>query len=179
MLASRLVEPWRNQRCAAPAKQAGSSIGKDIAAVVAGLPCATFRYLNLRSMAIVDGSSAIADLRGLKFSGLVGVLLWAGVHLGLIHDMQQRVSLTTKCVFALITRQRAVHVADGDAQRAHRDQCSGRPFSNATRYEAINCFPRCGFASSHGLLLQGNLRDVDQATVEHSRADRHQWGFSS
>ena len=73
---------------AAPAKQAGSFIGKDIAAVVAGRPRPKFQYLDLGSMAIVDGSSAVADLRGLKFSGLIGVLLWAGVHLGLIHDMQ-------------------------------------------------------------------------------------------
>ena len=98
---------------AAPAKQAGSSIGKDIAAVVAGRPRPTFRYLDLGSMAIVDGSSAVADLRGLKFSGLIGVLLWAGVHLGLIHDMQQRVSLATKWVFALITRQRASMLLTG------------------------------------------------------------------
>ena len=73
---------------AAPAKQAGSIIGKDIAALVAGRPRPKFQYLDLGSMAIVDGSSAVADLRGLKFSGLIGVLLWAGVHLGLIHDMQ-------------------------------------------------------------------------------------------
>ena len=98
---------------ASPAKQAGSFIGKDIAAVVAGRPRPTFHYLDLGSMAIVDGSSAVADLRGLKFSGLIGVLLWAGVHLGLIHDMQQRVSLATKWVFALITRQRASMLLTG------------------------------------------------------------------
>ena len=98
---------------AAPAKQAGSFIGKDIAAVVAGRPRPKFRYLDLGSMAIVDGSSAVADLRGLKFSGLIGVLLWAGVHLGLIHDMQQRVSLATKWIFALLTRQRASMLLTG------------------------------------------------------------------
>ena len=41
------------------------------------------------------------------------MLLWAGVHLGLIHDMQQRVSLATKWVFALITRQRAFMLLTG------------------------------------------------------------------
>jgi NADH dehydrogenase len=56
---------------AAPATQAGSFIGKDIAAVVAGRSRPKFRYLDLGSMAIVDGSSAVADLRGLKFSGLI------------------------------------------------------------------------------------------------------------
>ena len=81
---------------ATPAKQADSFIGKDIAAVVACHPRPTFRYLDLGSMALVGGSSAVADLRGLKFSGLIVVLLWAGVHLGLIHDMQQRVPLATK-----------------------------------------------------------------------------------
>jgi NADH dehydrogenase len=98
---------------AAPAKQAGSFIGKDIAALVAGRPRPKLQYLDLGSMAIVNGPSAVADLRGLKFSGLIGVLLWAGVHLGLIHDMQQRVSLATKWIFSLLTRQRASMLLTG------------------------------------------------------------------
>ena len=54
---------------AAPAKQAGSFIGKDIAAVVAGPPHPKYQYLDLVSMAIVDESSAVADLRGLQVPG--------------------------------------------------------------------------------------------------------------
>ena len=73
---------------AAPAKQAGSFICKYIAALLAGRPRPKFQYLDLRSMAIIDGSSVVADLRGLKFPGLIEVLLWAGLHIGLIHDMQ-------------------------------------------------------------------------------------------
>ena len=130
---------------AAPAKQAGSFIGKDIAAVVAGRPRPKFQYLDLGSMAIVDGSSAVADLRGLKFSGLIGVLLWAGVHLGLIHDMQQRVSLATKWIFSLLTRQRASMLLTGmpsqhmalNAADAHFPMLSGEGPSIASAGAAL------------------------------------------
>ena len=127
---------------AAPAKQAGSFIGKDIAAVVAGRPRPKFRYLDLGSMAIVDGSSAVADLRGLKFSGLIGVLLWAGVHLGLIHDMQQRGSLATKWVFALITRQRASMLLTGMPSQHIALNAADAHFPMQNRSRAINCFPQ-------------------------------------
>ena len=39
---------------AAPAKQAGSFIGKDLAAIVAGRPRPRFRYTDFGSMAVLD-----------------------------------------------------------------------------------------------------------------------------
>ena len=68
---------------AAPAKQAGTFIGKDIAALVAGRSRPGFRYVDFGSMAVVHGS-AVADLHGFRFSGRMGLLLWAIVHLALI-----------------------------------------------------------------------------------------------
>jgi NADH dehydrogenase len=98
---------------AAPAKQAGSFIGKDIAAVVAGRPRPTFRYLDLRQHGHCRWVSAVCRLARPQILRPDGVLLWAGVHLGLIHDMQQRVSLATKWIFALLTRQRASMLLTG------------------------------------------------------------------
>ena len=58
-------------------------IGKDIAAIVDGRARPTFRYVDFGSMAVVH-ASAVADLHGFKFSGRLGLLLWAIVHLALI-----------------------------------------------------------------------------------------------
>ena len=67
---------------AAPAKQAGTFIGKDIAAFNTGRSCPTFRYVDSGSMAVVH-ASAVANLHGFKFSRRLGLLLWAIVHLAL------------------------------------------------------------------------------------------------
>ena len=98
---------------AAPAKQAGSFIGKDIAAIVAGRPRPNFSYFDFGSMAVLDRSSAVADLRGLKFSGGIGWILWAFVHLVLIPGWENRISLSVKWVFALLTQQRASMLLTG------------------------------------------------------------------
>merc|ERR1711991_265957 len=92
---------------AAPAKQAGTFIGKDIAAIIADRHRPTFRYFDFGSMAVLDRATAIADLRGLKFAGGIGWILWAFVHLVLIPEWENRISLSIKWIFALLTQQRA------------------------------------------------------------------------
>ena len=51
---------------AAPAKQAGTFIGKDIAAIVAGGSRPTFRYVDFDSMAVVH-ASAVATCMASNF----------------------------------------------------------------------------------------------------------------
>ena len=74
---------------AAPAKQAETFIGKDIAAIIANRARPTFSYFDFGSIAVLKHASAVADLQGLRFSGGVGWLLWAFVHLVLIPDWEQ------------------------------------------------------------------------------------------
>ena len=98
---------------AAPAKQAGSFIGKDLAAIVAGRPRPRFRYTDFGSMAVLDRATAVADLRGLKLTGGAGFLLWALAHLALIPGWENRMSLSIKWLFALFTQQRAAMLLTG------------------------------------------------------------------
>ena len=66
---------------AGPATQAGGFVGKDIAAIVAGGSRPNFSWFDFGSMAVLDRVDAVADLRGLKFKGGLGWLLWAAAHL--------------------------------------------------------------------------------------------------
>ena len=124
---------------AAPAKQAGTFIGKDIAAIVANRSRPTFNYFDFGSMAVLDRATAVADLRGLRFSGGVGWLLWAFVHLVLIPDWENRISLSVKWIFALLTQQRAAILLTGmpsqhmalDAVDAHFPMKAGEGVSIA------------------------------------------------
>ena len=124
---------------AAPAKQAGRFIGLDIAALVANRARPTFRYVDLGSMAVLDRATAVADVRGLRFSGGVGWMLWAFVHLLLIPEWENRISLSVKWMFALLTQQRASILLTGmpsqhmalDAADAHFPMKAGEGVSIA------------------------------------------------
>ena len=143
---------------------------------MAGRPRPQFQYLDLESMAIVDGSSAVADLRSFKFSGLVGVLLWAGVHLQLIHDRQQRGSLATKWIFSLLTRQRASMLLTGmptsphmalNAAEAHFPMRSGEGPSIASTDAALQAAME--YFSKESSLVSNTQELID--TNEDSAAD--------
>ncbi len=130
---------------AAPAKQAGTFIGKDIAAIIADQQRPTFRYFDFGSMAVLDRSSAVADLRGLKFTGSIGWILWAFVHLVLIPGLENRISLSIKWIFALLTQQRAAMLLTGmpsqhmalDAADAHFPMQAGEGPSIASPDAAL------------------------------------------
>ena len=124
---------------ASPAKQAGTYIGRDIAAIVAARPRPTFQYFDFGSMAVLDRASAVADLRGLRFADGIGWILWAFVHLVLIPEWENRISLSIKWIFALLTQQRASILLTGmpsqhialDAVDAHFPMQAGEGVSIA------------------------------------------------
>ena len=75
-------------------------------------------------MAVLDRASAVADLRGLRFADGMGWILWAFVHLVLIPEWENRISLSIKWIFALLSQQRAsIHPAHRYAQSAHGPRC--------------------------------------------------------
>jgi NADH dehydrogenase len=70
---------------AEPAMQQGWYVARRIRAEVAGRPQpGPFRYRDLGTMATIAPTDAIADVFGLKLSGLPAKIAWAGVHLGLL-----------------------------------------------------------------------------------------------
>ena len=67
----------------------------EIAAIVAGRSRPNFRYFDFGSMALVH-ASAVADLHGFKVSRRLGLLLWAIIHLALIPNRENRITLSIK-----------------------------------------------------------------------------------
>ena len=98
---------------AGPATQAGGFVGKDIAAIVAGTPRPSFSWFDFGSMAVLDRIDAVADLRGLKFKGGIGWLLWAAAHLAFMPTRENRVTLLVKWMFAVVSQARASMLLTG------------------------------------------------------------------
>ena len=162
---------------AAPAKQAGTFIGKDIAAIVAGQDRPTFRYFDFGSMAVVQ-ASAVADLHGFKVSGRMGLLLWAIVHLALMPNRENRITLSIKWLYVLATRERASILLTGmpsqhlalDAEDAHFPMASGKGPSIAEPDAALKAAMDYYAHQLSALSQTQELLDTKEASVADSEA---------
>jgi NADH dehydrogenase len=98
---------------AGPAVQAGAWVARDILARLRGQTIQPFRWLDLGSMAVIGPWYAVADLRGLHLTGLVGWVVWALAHLAFIPDTENRIALFSKWMWQIATRQRTALLITG------------------------------------------------------------------
>lgn len=91
---------------AGPAVQMGGWVARDILAGLKGERHRPFQWFDSGSMAIVGPLFAVADLRGLRVSGVFGWLLWGLAHLAFMPDNENRISLLAKWLWAIATRER-------------------------------------------------------------------------
>ncbi|MFQ6538020.1 MULTISPECIES: NAD(P)/FAD-dependent oxidoreductase [Aphanothece] len=92
---------------ASPAVQMGGWVAADILAAQEGRSHAPFRWTDFGSMAVIGPLCAVADLRGLRVSGPIGWLLWGLAHLAFMPANENRLTLLTKWLWTIGTRQRA------------------------------------------------------------------------
>jgi NADH dehydrogenase len=95
---------------AGPAVQMGGWVAKDILAKLQNQSHAPFVFTDFGTMAVVGPLFAVADLRGLKLSGPLGWLLWGLAHLAFIPDNENRITLLTKWLWLIVTRERSALV---------------------------------------------------------------------
>jgi NADH dehydrogenase len=91
---------------AGPAVQMGGWVAADILARVLGQPHKPFVFTDFGSMAVVGPLYAVADLRGLRLSGLLGWIVWGLAHLAFMPEMENRLSLLLKWLWVIATRER-------------------------------------------------------------------------
>jgi len=91
---------------AGPAVQMGGWVAADIVARIQGQQHKPFVFTDFGSMAVVGPLYAVADLRGLRLSGLVGWLVWGLAHLAFMPEMENRLSLLLKWMWVIATRER-------------------------------------------------------------------------
>jgi NADH dehydrogenase len=91
---------------AGPAVQMGGWVALDILAGLRGERHRPFQWFDVGSMAVVGPLFAVADLRGLRISGVLGWMLWGLAHLAFMPDNENRLSLLAKWLWAIATRER-------------------------------------------------------------------------
>jgi len=98
---------------AGPAVQMGGWVAADIVAKIQGRAHKSFQFTDFGTMAVLGPLHAVADLRGLKVSGLPGWILWGLAHLMFMPANENRLTLLTKWLWAIATRQRASMLITG------------------------------------------------------------------
>ena len=98
---------------AGPAVQMGGWVAADIVAKIQDRAHKAFQFTDFGTMAVLGPLHAVADLRGLKVSGLPGWILWGLAHLMFMPANENRLTLLTKWLWAIATRQRASMLITG------------------------------------------------------------------
>jgi NADH dehydrogenase len=111
---------------AQPAIQEGKYVANLIGRRVEGQsPPEPFWYWDKGDLAIVGRTFAVADLRFLRFSGLVAWLLWAGVHIYFLIGFANRLFVLLQWLIALIVKRRAVRILSTEPPPSKTPEQSG------------------------------------------------------
>jgi NADH dehydrogenase len=69
-----------------------------------------FRYFDKGDLATIGRSKAVADLRGIRISGVLAWLVWLVVHLYYLVGFQNRLLVVTRWTFSFVTRRRGARL---------------------------------------------------------------------
>ena len=95
------------------AKQMGTHAARAIRDRIAGGAAQSFLYRDYGSLASISRSSAVVDLRGLKFSGFVGWLFWLFAHIFFLIGFRNRLAVMWNWAWSYMTWQRGARIIVG------------------------------------------------------------------
>ena len=100
------------------AMQEGRYAAKVVRARLRGRDAHPFRYHDKGNLATIGRAAAVADIKGLKLSGLIAWLIWLFVHLWYLVGFQNRVLVFTQWFFSFATRGRGARLITEPAASA-------------------------------------------------------------
>ncbi|HRJ87369.1 MAG: NAD(P)/FAD-dependent oxidoreductase [Blastocatellia bacterium] len=97
------------------AMQMGTHAAKNILADIDERPRTDFEYVDKGTMATIGRSKAIADVAGIKTTGLVAWLFWLFLHVFFLIGFRNRLVVLASWFWAYLTRERSARLITGDA----------------------------------------------------------------
>jgi NADH:ubiquinone reductase (H+-translocating) len=92
------------------AMQQGKFIGRYLTARLQGESLPVFRYRDLGTMATIGRQAAVADIRGVRFSGFLAWLAWLFVHLMQLVGFENRLLVLLQWGWNYVTRSRSARL---------------------------------------------------------------------
>jgi NADH dehydrogenase len=91
----------------------GTHAARAIRDRIAGGATRPFRSRDYGSLASISRSSAVVDLRGLKFSGFTGWLFWLFAHIFFLIGFRNRLAVMWNWAWSYLTWQRGARIIVG------------------------------------------------------------------
>ena len=117
------------------AKQQGKYVADVLRARMKARPTESFRYRNNGSMATIGRKSAVAELGGIKLSGLSAWLLWCLVHVYFLIGFRNRFSVALNWSWNYITFQRGSRLITGISGSRIEDVTRENTIDDSTRLQ--------------------------------------------
>jgi NADH dehydrogenase len=115
-------EPVTYPGLAPVAMQQGRYAARVIAARIAGKPApAPFRYRDKGTLATIGRARAVADIKGLRFSGFLAWITWLFVHIFYLIGFENRVIVILRWSVSYFTRGRGSRLITEAAQIPHEE----------------------------------------------------------
>jgi NADH dehydrogenase len=92
------------------AMQQGRYAARNLRARLRGQTPRPFRYVDKGNLATIGRARAVADIKGLHFSGPLAWLLWLGIHIFYLIGFENRLLVVTRWGFAFVTRERGARL---------------------------------------------------------------------
>lgn len=92
------------------ATQAGHRAARNILQRIRGKPTTPFHYVDKGMLATIGRASAVADVRGFRFSGLPAWLLWLFVHVLFLVGFRNRLLVTIQWAYSYLTYDRGARL---------------------------------------------------------------------
>lgn len=97
------------------AMQMGATTAKNILRDIKGESRKDFHYVDKGTMATIGRSKAIADVKGLHFTGFIAWLMWLFLHVFFLIGFRNRIYVMMEWFWAYLSRERSARLITGDA----------------------------------------------------------------
>src|SRR5215217_1321614 len=109
------------------AEQEGKRVGLNLAAQIQGREPKSFRYRSLGQLVDLGEDSAVVKILGVKFSGLLGALIWRGVYLYELGRNLNRVQVLFDWITDLFFRPNTSKLFEGSETITRKGSAQVRP----------------------------------------------------
>jgi NADH dehydrogenase len=100
--------------------QQGKYVAKTIRRDLRGEPRKPFHYLDKGLLATIGKASAVADVSGLKMSGLLAWLIWVVIHISYLIGFRNRILVMIQWAWAWLTASRGIRLITGNTETLER-----------------------------------------------------------
>src|SRR5665811_1109814 len=99
--------------------QEGKWVARNITSAIRGDAYKPFMYNDRGSLATIGRNRAIAEIKGVEFSGFLAWLMWAVVHIGQLIGFRNRLLVGAEWLFSYFTYRRGARLITGERKVPH------------------------------------------------------------